>query len=393
LKYTYVIRIVAGLALMGGVMVLSGWVLDISVLKSVIPNEVDVQPSAALCFVCCSVAMYLLTVKRTGMANAVFILACALLMLMGGLTVLDFFTGYDTGYDNLFKPFIHQAFSQIPLRMSPGSAMSFLLLGPGFLLISSNKSYWQRTGQFLLHVITLIAILAIFSYLYSVPYQGRIAIGSPMALRTSLSLLFISTASTLLNPRWGITGTMTGSKMGDMMARRLLPLTLLAIFAIGYLRLQSMRLHLVSDKSAIVLVFVSIFLIALFVILNTAGALNRIDIQRLLAKDEVDSLNKDLESTNDELRLAMQKLELNNQYLEQLAYISAHDIKSPILTLKGLVDVIEKENAVNKEYEPMLKMVTSTIDQMQRTNNALNSILKLRQNLLNTDVRPAEEHS
>jgi PAS domain S-box-containing protein len=88
---------------------------------------------------------------------------------------------------------------------------------------------------------------------------------------------------------------------------------------------------------------------------------------------------------NDELKQALRKLEVTNQYLEQLAYISAHDIKSPIITLDGLVDIMIRSNAVKEEYAEMLNMVKNSTQQMQRTNNSLNNILKLRKTLSTAD--------
>ena len=85
---------------------------------------------------------------------------------------------------------------------------------------------------------------------------------------------------------------------------------------------------------------------------------------------------------NEELKEALKKLETNNQYMEQLAYISAHDIKSPIIALEGLSDILINSNAVKPEYAEVLKMFKNTINQMQRTNHSLNNILKLRKNLL-----------
>lgn len=85
---------------------------------------------------------------------------------------------------------------------------------------------------------------------------------------------------------------------------------------------------------------------------------------------------------NEELKAALEKLEANNQYLEQLAYISAHDIKAPIITLDGLISLMNNTNAVKEEYREVLNMIRNTIKQMQRTNHSLNNILKLRKNLL-----------
>ncbi len=88
---------------------------------------------------------------------------------------------------------------------------------------------------------------------------------------------------------------------------------------------------------------------------------------------------------NEELKKALKSVESHNQYLEQFAYISAHDIKAPIITVSGLIELLAKRNAVKTEHIAILEMLTSSINQIQRTNHALNDILKLRKNLLSKE--------
>lgn len=84
---------------------------------------------------------------------------------------------------------------------------------------------------------------------------------------------------------------------------------------------------------------------------------------------------------NEELKIALAKLERNNEYLEQLAYISAHDIKAPIITLQGLTEMLRQQVPGTQGYNDMLDMLKSTVHHMQLTNNSLNHILKLQRNL------------
>ena len=88
---------------------------------------------------------------------------------------------------------------------------------------------------------------------------------------------------------------------------------------------------------------------------------------------------------NEDLKRALKSLETNNQYLEQFAYISAHDIKAPIITISGLTDLMVKSHAVKDEHIEVLKMLTNSVKQIQRTNHSLNNILKLRKNLMTKD--------
>jgi len=93
---------------------------------------------------------------------------------------------------------------------------------------------------------------------------------------------------------------------------------------------------------------------------------------------------------NEELKQALKRLETNNKYLEQFAYISAHDIKAPIITIAGLTNLMKTSNAVKDEHQQILGMLTNSIRKMQQTNHSLNDILKLRKNLLTKEYGPGK---
>ena len=76
-----------------------------------------------------------------------------------------------------------------------------------------------------------------------------------------------------------------------------------------------------------------------------------------------------------------EELQAANNYLEQLAFISAHDIKSPILTLQGLVNLVTETEKLSPQNQKALMLQKNVINQMQETNKALSEILKLRQKL------------
>ncbi len=85
-----------------------------------------------------------------------------------------------------------------------------------------------------------------------------------------------------------------------------------------------------------------------------------------------------------------EELKAANSYLEQLAFITAHDVKSPILALSGLTDIIADSAQLRPEDREVLKLQKDVIRQMQRTNTGLNEILKLRNGLLSKDIQNTE---
>jgi signal transduction histidine kinase len=76
-----------------------------------------------------------------------------------------------------------------------------------------------------------------------------------------------------------------------------------------------------------------------------------------------------------------------------LAYISAHDIKNPIISIEGLVDILLDSSEIKPPEVELLKMQKGVIQQMKKNNKGINDILKLRQGLLTRQDADAESMS
>jgi signal transduction histidine kinase len=97
--------------------------------------------------------------------------------------------------------------------------------------------------------------------------------------------------------------------------------------------------------------------------------------------DQIEKMEKSLKETNIELKNYAHNLERSNKELEEFAYISSHDMKSPITSLLGLLMLMEQENAVKPEFNNLFEMVKNSTIQMKKTINALNEIIAFRKTL------------
>jgi PAS domain S-box-containing protein len=84
---------------------------------------------------------------------------------------------------------------------------------------------------------------------------------------------------------------------------------------------------------------------------------------------------------NKELNTALKMLESSTQYMEQLAYVSSHDLKSPIITLQGLLNHLRSSKAIVPGHETTFEMIREIVEQMKSTSVSLSSILQLRKTL------------
>ena len=80
------------------------------------------------------------------------------------------------------------------------------------------------------------------------------------------------------------------------------------------------------------------------------------------------------------------ELKVAGNYLEQLAYISAHDLKNPIITLDDLTAELLNSKDIKGDDLQILQMQKKVITQMRKTNKGINDILKLRQGLLSRET-------
>ena len=79
------------------------------------------------------------------------------------------------------------------------------------------------------------------------------------------------------------------------MARRMFPQMVIAVFVLGFLLLEAYRLHLVEVEFGIALYAVSFTLVGIYLILDSALLLNKIDDKREKAERNLISINANLE--------------------------------------------------------------------------------------------------
>lgn len=88
-------------------------------------------------------------------------------------------------------------------------------------------------------------------------------------------------------------------------------------------------------------------------------------------------------SRNAELQLKNYTLELEqkNAELEEFAYISSHDMKSPIASLDGLMSIMSESDAIKEEHKDLFEMALTSTNQLKSTINTLNEIIAFKKTL------------
>jgi len=223
-----------------------------------------------------------------------------LLSGFGALALISFSQDvfhYSAGIDQLFIA-DHSAVGPgnlFPGRLSPSTALCFVLLATGFWNIYAKGLFFRNVAQYFLHATAVIAFISLIGYLFKVPYSLKFSFFSTMALNTGVTLLLLSVVASLINEDLGFTGLFTGKGIGNIIARKLFPGMIIVLLVSGYISIELQRADYITAEFGVIITTISFLISGLFLLRNTVKKLNRLDLKRADAESETRLLNKNLE--------------------------------------------------------------------------------------------------
>jgi diguanylate cyclase (GGDEF)-like protein/PAS domain S-box-containing protein len=264
-------------------LVIFGWVLNISILKSLLPGLPEMKPNTALALLLAAVSLYSCS-RDARRLKRYFSAGCALITLaIGVVTIAEYLARRNLAIDEfLFRG------SQGPelLRMSVHSAVSIFLVGLSLLLLNGRKRLFSILSDSSAFAVLAMALTALLGHLYHARLLYGGSSSSGMALHTAFSFVSIA-VGTLAANRQRLIAILTSNSVGGIMARRLLPAALLVPAILGWLRIQGQDLGWYDAGIGTALMIVAcILLLATFIFYNMV-ILDRIDAERRQATDEL----------------------------------------------------------------------------------------------------------
>ena len=161
-----------------GTLVIIGWVTHNDFLMSIVPGGVKMKFNSALCFLLSSMVLLLhfFPVKNK-LQHRIPIAFSVLVSLTGLLTLLEYIFNYNIGIDEFFvRDELSPSAIHYAGRMSPLSALNFLLIGIGLLLLNNKK-----TAIYQFHYLSSIAFVSLimlisFNFISDIPTFIRLPI-------------------------------------------------------------------------------------------------------------------------------------------------------------------------------------------------------------------------
>jgi PAS domain S-box-containing protein len=284
-------KVASTVAILVGCVVLVGWTLNIDVLKRILPGLVAMNPATAIAFVIAGAATRLLLNKDVDRRPRRLAQGLALVVTtVGLLKLVEILFGWDLGIDQLlFRQGLESeaTVTGVPNQMAPNTAVNFLLVGCALLLVDrpTGRSYWL--AQFLILVASAASLLALIGYAYGVKSLYGVSSYIPMALHTALTFIALLAGLLCARPDRGLIAIVVSNRVGGVIARRLLPAAIFVPVVLGWLRLKGQQVGLYGTELGVALMVVSSIAIFAVLVMWSARLLNRTDIEREQAEEEL----------------------------------------------------------------------------------------------------------
>lgn len=354
-----------GLAILLGGIVIVGWHSGSTRLVQIHPALVPMQYNTALGFILVGSGMLL---SRTARLGGIGLFAAAATVLLGFLTLTQYFTGIDLGIDQLLMKHGIAVGTSHPGRMAPNTAICFFLAGSSTILADPRFRQWDVSS--ILASLTLgLGLIAFGGYVFSAEAGYGWSELTRMALHTSLG--FIAVGSGLV-AQCRVSECDDGSGLSVASTRYLTGWAVVLALALLHLDF-SMPLGVAAGVLNVLLVLLSwfipgrkhtlIFAVVAFllvilgylfspqhgdagvVLMNRGMSLVAIIVTTLLLLN-IKAMEEGLRTANRrldrEVAQRTRQLEARTAEIEEMLYIASHDLREPMRTVMSYADFLEK---------------------------------------------------
>jgi PAS domain S-box-containing protein len=281
------------MALAGAVLV--GWLLDVAILKSILPGLSMMKPLTASALIFAALGLQLAVTEsrprvylaRAFAAGAVLIAVEQLLEHALALTTPSLFAADAK----------HTAVS---------TCICLMLVGTAIVLTTFAALRARIVARLLARFVALVALIRGIAYLYGARADfGLELLYTSMAVHTAFALLLLAVGVTFVHPDPGFATRTASRTLTGAFLRRLMPAVFIVPIALGYLRLLGQQRGLYGTTFGVTLFTVSNIVAFGVVVWLTSQRLERLEKEKEDALRDLQHLNGDLHKSEKSLRTTL----------------------------------------------------------------------------------------
>jgi len=265
---------------------LTGWLFNITLLKSILPQWMPMKIITAVCFIFAAAALVILRVNLRSALIKILSRSLAIFLILASLTTLYvYFYHFVTGLESASAEISFLAFYTAPeTRMAFLTACNFFIVGCIVILLTVDKTKTDDIAHVLIIPVILVSYFVPVSYILNI-YSVTELSDIPIALNTGISFCALCSAILFVRPDTWLMKVFTSDKMGGIMARRVLPGLLLLPVLIGWFRIKGERAEIFKSEVGVALVALTYTGCFIWIIWRTARSINLIDEERHISDE------------------------------------------------------------------------------------------------------------
>jgi signal transduction histidine kinase len=317
------------------------------------------QLDTGLGLVCLCSASWLLSLRVRGGRPLVIVLV-GIAVLIGVAALLEHLAGVELVSDRSVE-------LGPPGRMGGNAALLFICLGGGMALGLGQSHRTRTVSDALVLSAAAICLFALTSRLFGSRSQYPLAANDPMLLSTAMIGVALSTATVLQRPERGIGQLVGSSASGGVLARRLLPILIVAPIAIAWLTLLGVESGLFDAAVASALSVVAGIIILVVVLVGSGHAVDRLEAVRHGNEAQIRQMVQDISRHSEDLHRT-------NRELESFSYSVSHDLRAPIRHIAGFAELLSKHAGQGLDAKSQ-KYLATIIDAAQNAGVLIDELL------------------
>lgn len=187
------------IVVIGAILVMIGWIFDIDILKSILPQFVTIKFLTASCFLLSGILLFMIlknSENRNDWNELMLLFIGFLIILITAVLMISLSLGITTGLENLF---IAEAPGTVetpsPGRPAVVTTINFVLVGISGLIIFSRIQRLLIAIRFFGFILIFSGSLVILGYIINIPelYFKIGNISSAMAVYTAILFILLGT--------------------------------------------------------------------------------------------------------------------------------------------------------------------------------------------------------
>ena len=265
---------------------ITGWVFNITLLKSIMPQWIPMKIISAVCFIITASALVIVKANLPAVLKKIVPRVLAIFLILVSLTTLYVYLHYiRTGHESTLTELSYLTFYTAPeSRMAFLTACNFFIIGCIVILLTVDETKTDDLAHFLIIPVALVSYFIPVSYILGI-YSVTELTDVPVALNSGIAFCGICVAVLLIKPDTWFLRIFTDRETGGIVARKLLlPLMILPV-GIAWLRINGERAGLFKSDEGVVIVALTYTVCFVVLIWMTARSVGRIDQKRRISED------------------------------------------------------------------------------------------------------------